>query len=130
MPAKQQARSSDSVATPGRTKYLQLAKRPPPKAQPKPRYAVLVPRVKPIFRVWVNPADTDNILTFAIMFGEGDVNLLPAPRQGIIALESGCEYRVNPNIPVGYVYVSSAYADEADDLQSGFIPDVVDLFKL
>jgi hypothetical protein len=90
MPAKSQARKRDPVESPRRL---------------KPRYAVLVPRLKPIFRVWVNPADTDNILTFAIMFGEGNVKLLPSPREGIIALESGCEYRVNPNIPVGYVYV-------------------------
>lgn len=125
---KSQALNSNPVKRP---KYLQLAEdriKPLPKV--KPRYAVLLPRVKPIFRVWVNPANTDDILTFAIMFGEGDVKLLPAPRQGIIALESGCEYRVNPRIPVGYVYVSSAYADEPDDLQSGVIPDVIDMFKL
>jgi hypothetical protein len=58
------------------------------------------------------------------------VKLLPSPRQGVVALESGCEYRVSSSIPVGYVYVSSAYAGEADLLQSGFIPDEIDLFEL
>lgn len=126
MPAKIQVEYQDPTEEPAVRPSLRVVG----KAKPKPRYAVLLPRVDPIFRVWVNPADTDKILTFAIMFGEGNVKLLPSPKRGVIALESGCEYRLNSNIPVGYVYVSSAYADEADELQSGFIPNVIDLFKI
>lgn len=53
-----------------------------------PLYVVRLPRVEPALRVWVNPKSTDDILTFAIMFGRGNVKLLPNPQRGIIALES------------------------------------------
>lgn len=94
-----------------------------------PLYVVPVPRLETVLRIWVNPANTDDILTFSIIFGKGNVKLLPFPKQGVIALESGCEYRVSPRIPVGFVYVSSSGVGDLD-LQPGFIPPEGDLFTL
>jgi len=94
-----------------------------------PLYVVPVPRLSPVLRIWVNPENTSDILTFSIIFGEGNVILLPYPSKGVIALESGCEYRLNPRIPVGYVYVSSSDAGD-EDLEPGFIPPEGDLFSL
>ena len=94
-----------------------------------PLYVVTVPKLEPVLRIWVNPDNTDDILTFSIIFGDGDVKLLPYPEQGVIALEAGCEYRVNPRIPVGFVYVTSSDSGN-EDLEPGFLPPEGDLFSL
>lgn len=93
-----------------------------------PLYVVPVPK-SPVLRIWVNPANTDDIMTFSTVFGEGNVTLLPNPAKGLIALESGCEYRLNPRIPAGFVYVSSSDAGD-EDLKPGFVPPEEDLFSL
>jgi hypothetical protein len=112
---------------PERARSLRASNRKPNRKPPL--YVVRLPKVEPVLRVWVNPKSTDDILTFAIMFGQGDVKLLPDPKGEVIALESGCEYRVSSRIPPGYVYVSSSDV-VASDMQADFDIPVELLFKL